>query len=305
MPLAVVAFLATAALAQAGASVPLVWVDDLVGDFDDPTNWSTSMVPGTSDVIQFGIAPGTTDATLVIRPNGSHQVQSLEVYSGDAVFSDEFRGPGQVITTDVLYIAPGASVIAQSADLHVLSAATIQGSLYLEGVVFESTESPLLVVPGVVYVNAHSQWNHSGTVTFDPTATLRVGIDASAPSHGALVALASVNTGGTLEIVGTGVPTPDQKFRIIEGFAVNNTFDTTMQIGFPDRVAKFYYNAQSLDVAFNSSQPGDADGDLDVDLDDLQIVLFNFASDAAAGDFNADGIVDLDDLQVLLFWFGS
>ncbi|MCA9292884.1 MAG: right-handed parallel beta-helix repeat-containing protein [Phycisphaerales bacterium] len=54
--------------------------------------------------------------------------------------------------------------------------------------------------------------------------------------------------------------------------------------------------------------PGDADGDNDIDLDDLQVVLFNFGGSVAPfadGDADGDGDVDLDDLQVVLFSFGT
>ena len=55
-----------------------------------------------------------------------------------------------------------------------------------------------------------------------------------------------------------------------------------------------------------ASCPGDVTGDEWVDLDDLQLLLFNFGvADAPAGDANGDGEVDLDDLQLLLFNFGT
>ncbi|MCA9293498.1 MAG: S8 family serine peptidase [Phycisphaerales bacterium] len=54
--------------------------------------------------------------------------------------------------------------------------------------------------------------------------------------------------------------------------------------------------------------PGDANGDLLVDLTDLNLVLFNFGSAVPAdtnGDVNGDGFVDLDDLNLVLFNFGA
>lgn len=54
--------------------------------------------------------------------------------------------------------------------------------------------------------------------------------------------------------------------------------------------------------------PGDADGDLDVDSADLNILLGQFGEavePGEAGDFNADGFVDAIDLNVLLGAFGS
>lgn len=49
---------------------------------------------------------------------------------------------------------------------------------------------------------------------------------------------------------------------------------------------------------------GDADGDWDVDLDDLNIIRNNFGSEGA-GDLDNSGIVDLDDLNVVRNQFGE
>ncbi len=54
--------------------------------------------------------------------------------------------------------------------------------------------------------------------------------------------------------------------------------------------------------------PGDLDGDLDVDLTDLSMLLSNFGITGATpdqGDFDGDGDVDLADLSVLLSAFGQ
>ncbi len=51
--------------------------------------------------------------------------------------------------------------------------------------------------------------------------------------------------------------------------------------------------------------PGDIDGDFDVDLVDLQSLLFAFGTANLTADMNGDGFVDLVDLQIVLFNFGS
>jgi len=68
----------------------------------------------------------------------------------------------------------------------------------------------------------------------------------------------------------------------------------------------------TLTVSFElelSSCPADVDGNGEVDLDDLNLVLTNFGitGDAtlATGDATGDGSVDLDDLNVILTAFGS
>ncbi|RMF73381.1 MAG: hypothetical protein D6744_15715 [Planctomycetota bacterium] len=60
----------------------------------------------------------------------------------------------------------------------------------------------------------------------------------------------------------------------------------------------------ALDVL--CSVPGDVDGDGDVDLTDLAILLANFGCvGTCAGDVNGDGVVDLTDLAILLSSFGA
>ncbi|MCA9311204.1 MAG: hypothetical protein KDA21_08360 [Phycisphaerales bacterium] len=49
--------------------------------------------------------------------------------------------------------------------------------------------------------------------------------------------------------------------------------------------------------------PGDADGDLDVDFDDLNLVLANWNTAGPAGDVDQNGSVDFDDLNLVLqYW---
>lgn len=53
---------------------------------------------------------------------------------------------------------------------------------------------------------------------------------------------------------------------------------------------------------------GDLNGDLNVDLQDLAVLLVNFGmvnGGPQEGDINGDGIVDLADLSLMLFSFGT
>ncbi|RMF71157.1 MAG: hypothetical protein D6744_18380, partial [Planctomycetota bacterium] len=54
--------------------------------------------------------------------------------------------------------------------------------------------------------------------------------------------------------------------------------------------------------------PGDLDGDLSIDLNDLATLLANFdlsPATPAQGDIDGDGLVGLSDLALLLSAFGS
>jgi hypothetical protein len=51
--------------------------------------------------------------------------------------------------------------------------------------------------------------------------------------------------------------------------------------------------------------PGDADGNLEVGLGDLSLVLNNFGQSTAEGDVSGNGIVDLQDLSIVLANFGN
>ncbi|NLF32189.1 MAG: right-handed parallel beta-helix repeat-containing protein [Planctomycetes bacterium] len=88
-------------------------------------------------------------------------------------------------------------------------------------------------------------------------------------------------------------------------------------VGFHNDVVNQYhrvhYDNIRVDVlakAAGPAQPGDCDGDGDVDLDDFVIVKQNFGrsgvgAGAAEGDLDGDGDVDLDDFVVLKQHFGT
>ncbi len=71
------------------------------------------------------------------------------------------------------------------------------------------------------------------------------------------------------------------------------------------------YSGQPCIVVFYNSGPpcpGDLDGDGEVGLSDLAIMLSNYGQPAGSyyeGDFNADGLVDLTDLAMFLSYYGD
>jgi hypothetical protein len=60
-----------------------------------------------------------------------------------------------------------------------------------------------------------------------------------------------------------------------------------------------------IEDAGSTPCPGDATGDLMVDLADLNLVLANFGADGTEGDVTGDGAVDLADLNLVLANFGT
>ncbi len=78
--------------------------------------------------------------------------------------------------------------------------------------------------------------------------------------------------------------------------------------GRPDLIVTSQTAAQSI-VLLNTTSaapcPGDVSGDLRVNLQDLNLVLANFGTDATRGDANGDGKVTLADLNIVLANFGS
>ena len=65
----------------------------------------------------------------------------------------------------------------------------------------------------------------------------------------------------------------------------------------------------AFDATMTISPPGDLDGDCDVDLTDLAVLLANFGESGGAayadGDVDLDGDIDLTDLAILLAGFGA
>jgi hypothetical protein len=88
-------------------------------------------------------------------------------------------------------------------------------------------------------------------------------------------------------------------------------FDVSGTIGQPDAGATMQGIRFSVEGGFWAGAPrclGDLDGDLDVDLDDLTLLLQSFQGDGIAspgGDIDGDGDTDLDDLTLVLQAFGS
>lgn len=80
----------------------------------------------------------------------------------------------------------------------------------------------------------------------------------------------------------------------------NGQYPATQKIGvLPDVLAAI----EAVDAPH--ACPGDVDGNGEIDLDDLNLVLTNFGQATTIGDATGDGIVDLDDLNAVLTAFGT
>jgi chitodextrinase len=63
--------------------------------------------------------------------------------------------------------------------------------------------------------------------------------------------------------------------------------------------------ASTLTVATVTAKPGDLNGDNNVDITDLSIMLSNYNTTNSVADCNKDGIVDILDLSILLSNYGT
>jgi len=92
---------------------------------------------------------------------------------------------------------------------------------------------------------------------------------------------------------------------------IANTLDAVHAAPQPSQASAAGVNVQkcciSFDVGAPPSCPGDLDGDLDVDLADLSLLLGDYGASGAdlPGDLDGDGTVALTDLSLLLGAFGT
>ncbi|MCA9294683.1 MAG: hypothetical protein KDA20_12810 [Phycisphaerales bacterium] len=107
-------------------------------------------------------------------------------------------------------------------------------------------------------------------------------------------------------------PTYEIDWHTIDGGGVLNAtggnYELSGTIGQPDASNPATGGSYSLVGGFwgiGDACIGDLNGDSLVNLDDLQLLLFNFGTLGPAGDVDGDNDCDLDDLQLMLFYFGT
>jgi hypothetical protein len=75
--------------------------------------------------------------------------------------------------------------------------------------------------------------------------------------------------------------------------------------GFFREKAVNYYSVGAIPISGSPPKTGDVDGDGDVDIFDLSILLTRWGSADPAADINDNGVVDIFDLSILLTNWGS
>ena len=81
---------------------------------------------------------------------------------------------------------------------------------------------------------------------------------------------------------------------------MQSTVDITIAI----IVASLLLGGWSADASACEAYPGDANGDLIVDINDVLYVISVWSTEDEDADFNDDGLVAIDDLLVVLDYFG-
>ena len=219
--------------------------------------------------------------------------------------------------TDPLIDGDGhASMIATLADgREGIWQETSPGTLELT--VIEGGASP---IGGLNFDNIISYaLNDSGQIAFEAELDdSTIGVFATDKS-GAIVPVVLI--GDLIEINGTDVLVDDVRFKGLAGFipqsgrgvtkGLNDSGQVAVMISGELQDGSFNYIEAILvsDAATGGAQvPGDANGDGNVDLLDLDILGMNFGTMGGAtfadGDFNGDGNVDLLDLDILGGNFG-
>lgn len=137
-----------------------------------------------------------------------------------------------------------------------------------------------------------------------------------AMSPGAGVAENATAVGGVgqsgAQIVATGTFNAPSACGTYAYSIANGLASVMTQLNTPPAISPVLRVTPSLatpSIAFLVTLPGDVDGDRDVDLSDLSVLLANFGvpsgATRATGDLDGDADVDLSDLSILLAYFGA
>jgi hypothetical protein len=197
------------------------WAAPISGDWSDPAMWDVGTVPGASSVVCID-APGTYRVD-------TQWLNSLEVDGlvlGDGVSQISLfvflSGPGDVEIADELLIRPNAMLSITEA-MSVGGTIRVEGELKTTGDV--AAEAIVTAPDGVVYVNATTSWQLSGSTPFVNEGYLGVN-----PS-GTTLTIEAPN-GGTVRMMGgwmgpSGTAGPETGVEIFPGGSTALDFEWT------------------------------------------------------------------------------
>lgn len=149
----------------------------------------------------------------------------------------------------------------------------------------------------------------NGAYNQSASGALRVEIGGTGAGQFDVLSVSGAATlGGELNVqtINGFSPTTGNTFVILTAGSISGTFGVlTGAAGFDVT----YTPTQVILTATTPQLPGDLDGDCDVDIQDLAVLLSNFGTNSGAtpamGDVDGDGDVDIADLALLLASFGS
>ncbi len=258
----------------------LRWISPDSGHWDDAgadSNWTLGQAPGQVHDVSVD-----TDTDLTVTGPGSDiTVNSLQIGGGNGIATlslangtiESLNGV-QITTTGIL---TGDGVI--DADLHVagqLNPGNSTGQIRVTGgATFEPTSAIIIELAGDDFTQ-HNQVNITGDVSFDGLLNL-VLLNDFIPAYG-----------DTFDILTYG--TRDGVFSQVTGHFLSPVL----------ALGQFYDDAIDT-LTLLATAPGDANGDLVVNIADFGLLAGNFNQPGTweTGDFNGDGITNINDFGLL------
>jgi len=310
-----------------GDSVDLItgngttWADD--------NNWTTLGVqnqgptasfPGDAIVLATAPSVGPIDLgadrlahNITFEANYTLNNQTLTLTSGNVTVDTGVTGTinSGIVATSGTFSKLGSGTLTVGGNVSDTSVAagTLQGTGTLESLTMESGSE---VAPG----------NSAGTMVITNTYTQKAGAKLTVEINGTtagtqydvITAGSNATLAGILDIQTDSGFTPaagaspgdfGDSFVILSASAVSGTFDTVM--GRHVGSGRFYFvTDNAANVTLNGFQAlgGDANGDLEIDITDFDVLAGNFSPGGTGNqwtdaDFDGDGDVDITDFNTL------
>jgi len=247
--------------------------------------------------------------TVLIEAAGAGTAYHVTIHEGGEI---AVRGAGSTATVGgPLYVLDGTIGVDDggmvAADyIDVDFEGTLQGN---NGVI--DPNSPI-VNNGFILPGGYG----AGTLTIDGglshdaggVLSVELGGATAGTEYDVLVVTEDVTLSGGLvvDLIDDYDPPGGSTFEVLTADTLSGTFAYEVVPTFPDeRGMVVTYTPTSVQLTVEGLViPGDLDGDGDVDLNDLAILLASYGIDAG-GDIDGDGDTDLSDLAILLSHYGE